>query len=89
MVRITSMHPGPGDYWHRIDRIGHLAVRAESLLVGEDRKNLFSAVVHNLEELHRTEAEEDIPGDRNPAGVLVAGNPGSNLEGIGCMGLTC
>ena len=89
MVKLTSMHLGPGGYWHRIDRIGHLAVRAESLPVGEDRKSSFSAAVHNLEELHRIEVEEDIPGDRNPAGVLVAGNPGSNLGGIGCMGLTC
>lgn len=89
MVRFTSMHPGPGGYWHRIGRIGHLAVRAESLPVGEDRKSLFSAVVHNLEGLRRTEVEEDIPGDRSPAGVLVAGNPGSNLEGIGCTGQTC
>lgn len=83
------MHPGPGGYWHRIDRIGHLAVRAESLLVGEDRTSLFSAVGHILEGLHRIEVEEDIPGGRSPAGSLVAGNPGSNLEGIGCMGLTC
>ena len=89
MVRLTSMHPDPVGYWHHIDRIGHLAVRAESLPVGEDQKSLFSAVVHNLEELHRTEVEEDIPGYRNPAGVLVAGNLGSNLGGIGCMGLTC
>ena len=89
MVKLTSMHLGPGGYWHRIDRIGHLAVRAESLPVGEDRKSSFSAVVHNLEELHHIEVEEDIPGDRNPAGVLVAGNPGSNLGDIGCMGLTC
>lgn len=83
------MHPGLGGYWHRIDRIGPLAVHAESLRVGEDRMSLFSAVDHNLEELRRTEVVEDIPGSRNPGGVLVAGNPGSSLEGIGCMGLTC
>ena len=49
--------------------------------------NLFAAVDHNL---RRTEVvEEDIPGGRNPGEVLVAGNPGSSLEGIGCMDLTC
>ncbi len=83
------MHLGPGGYWHRIDRIGHLAVRAESLRFGEGRRSLFSAVDHTLEELRRTEVEEDNPGDRSPGGDLAAGNPGSNLGGIGCMGLTC
>ena len=88
MVRHTSMHPDPEGCWHRIDHIGHLAVRAESRLVGEDRKSLFSEVVHNLEGLRRTGVEEDIPGGRSPAGVLVAGNPGSSLGGIDCTGLT-
>lgn len=82
------MHPDPEGYWHRIDHIGHLAVRAESLPVEEDRKSSFSEGVHNPEGLRRTEVEEDIPGGRNPAGALVAGSPGSSLEGIGCMGLT-
>lgn len=49
--------------------------------------NWFSAVDHNLR--HTEVVEEDIPRGRNPEGVLVAGNPGSSLEGIGCMDLTC
>lgn len=81
------MHLGPGGYWHHIDRIGRLAVRAESLRVGEGRKSLFSVVDHNLEELRHTEVEEDTLGDSR--GSLVAGNPASSLGGIGCMGLTC
>lgn len=88
VVGLTSMHPDPGGYWHRIDRIGHLAARAESLRVGEDRMSLFSAVDHSLEERRRTATVEDTPGSRNPERALVAGNPGSSLGGIGCMGLT-
>ena len=81
------MRPGLGGYWRRIGRIGHLAVRAESLRVEEDRMSLFAAVDHNL---RRTEVvEEDTLGGHNPGEVLVAGNPGSSLEGIGCMDLTC
>lgn len=83
------MHPGPGGYWHRTDHIGHLAVRAESLRLREARMSLFSAVDHNLEELRRTEVVEvDSPDGHSPGGVLVTGNPGSSLGGIGCMGLT-
>ena len=89
MVRLASMHLGPGGYWHHIDRTGRLAVRAESLRVGEGQKSSFSVVDHNLEELRRTEVEEDILGGRNPGGFLVAGSLGSSLGGIGCMGLTC
>lgn len=52
--------------------------------------SLFSAVDHNLEELRRTEVVEvDIPDGHSPGGVLVTGNPGSSLGGIGYMGLTC
>lgn len=87
VVGYRSMHPDPGGYWHRIDRIGHLAARAESLRVGEDRMSLFSAVDHSLEERRRTATVEDTPGSRNPERALVAGNPGSSLGGIGCMGL--
>lgn len=51
--------------------------------------NLFFAVDHSLEELRHIEVEVDILGGRNPGEGLVVGNPGSNLEGIGCMGRTC
>lgn len=88
MERLTSMHPDPGGCWHRIDRIGHLAVHAENLHVEGDQMSLFSLVGHSLEELGRTEVES-ILGGRNPGVVLVAGNPpGSSLEDIGCMGPT-
>ena len=84
MVNLTSKHPDPGDCWHRIDRIGHLAVRAGTLRVGEDRTSLLSEVGHSLEVLRHTEVvEEDI---RNPGGVVPeAGNLGSSREGIDCM----
>lgn len=80
------MHRGPGGYWHHTGHTGHLVVRVGSLRVGGDRKSLFSAVGRNP---RRTEAvEEDILGYHSPGEVLVAGNPGRNWEGIGCMGPT-
>lgn len=89
MTGLTSKRPGPGGCWHRIDRIGHLAVRAEILRVGEGRMNLLSEGGHSLEVLRRIEVvKEDIPGSRDPGGVLEEGNPGSSLGGIGYMGLT-
>lgn len=89
-VGFRSKRLDPGGYWHRIDRIGHLAVRAGILLVEEGRMSSLSEVGHSLEVRRRTEVVEvDIPGGRNPAGVPVAGNPGRNWGGIGCMGLTC
>lgn len=87
-VGLTSKRPGPEGCWHRIDRIGHLAVRAGTLRVGEVRMSLLFEVGHSLEVLRRTAVEADIPGGRNPVGDPVEGNPGRNLEGIGCMGLT-
>ena len=83
------MQPGLVGCWHRTGRIDRRTARAESLLVGEDQRNLISVVDHNLEECHRTEvAEVGILGGRNPAGSLVVDNPGRSWEGIGCMGLT-
>ena len=51
--------------------------------------NLLSEGGHSLEVLRRIEVvKEDIPGSRDPGGVLEEGNPGSSLGGIGYMGLT-
>ena len=45
---------------------------------------------HNLEEVRRTVvAEVDILGGRSLEEGLVEDDLGRNLEGIGCMGLTC
>lgn len=83
------MHSGPGGYWHHTGRIGHPAVRAESLHVVEGQMNLLFVVDHNLEELRHIGVEVDNLGGRNPEEGPVVGNLGSNLGGIGCMGLTC
>ena len=83
------MHPDLGGYWHRTGRIDHLAARAESLPVGEDRRNSPSLVAHNLGEVRRTVvAEVDTLGGRSLEEGPVGDNLGRNLEGIGCMGLT-
>ena len=51
--------------------------------------NLLFVVDHNLEELRHIGVEVDNLGGRNPEEGPVVGNLGSNLGGIGCMGLTC
>ena len=89
VVRLTSMHPDPGGYLRRIDRTGHLAARAGSLLVGEDQRSWLYVGGHSLEELHHTEAVAvDILGSRNPAESLGVDSPERNLGDICCRGLT-
>ena len=83
------MHPDLGGYWHRTGRIDHLAGRAESLPVEEDRTNSPSPVDHNLGEVRRTVvAEVDILGGRSLEEGPVGDDLGRNWEGIGCKGLT-
>ena len=89
MVRLTSMHPDPVGYLRRTDRTGHLAVRAGSLLVGEDQRSWLSVGGHNLDRLRHTEVVEvDILGSRNPVEGLGVDCPGRSLGDIGCTGLT-
>ena len=83
------MHPDLGGYWRRTGRIDHLAARAESLPVEEDRTSSPSLEDHNLGEVRRTVvAEVDILDDRSLEEGPVGDNLGRNSEGIGCMGLT-
>ena len=89
VVRLTSMHLDPAGYLRRIDRTGHLAGRAGSLLVGEDQRSWLSVGDHSLEELHRTGVVAvDILGSRNPAEGLGVDSPERSLGDIGCTGLT-
>ena len=88
-VRLTSMHLDLGGYWHRTGRTGHLAARAESLLVGEDRTSSLFRVDHNLEEVRRTVAVEvDTLDGRSLVEGPVGDNLGRSWEDTGCMGLT-
>ena len=88
-ARLTSMHPDLGGYWHRTGRIDHLAARAESLPVEEDRRSSLSLVDHNLGKVRRTVvAEVDILDGRSLEEGPVGDNLGRNSEGIDCMDLT-
>ena len=88
-ARLTSMHPDLGGCWHRTGRTDHLAARAESLPVEEDRRNWLSLVGHNLGKVRRTVvAEVDILDGRSLEEGPVGDNLGRNSEDIDCMGLT-
>lgn len=88
-LKLTSMHLDLEGYWRRTGRTGHLAARAENLLVGEDQMSWLCLVDHNLEEVRRTVVVEvDSLDGRSLVEGPVGDNLGRSLEDIGCKGLT-